>query len=96
MRHNSIEAVAAKPSGSAEQLKMRLDMTQLLNFIQSVESNPIVDGMLSAISSEDDQIMIDSQLIERGGLSRVTIQEGVLKAISGGVKAGMAAQGGDF
>jgi hypothetical protein len=92
----SIEAVAAKPSGSAEQLKMRLDMTQLLNFIQSVESNPIVDGMLSAISSEDDQIMIDSQLIERGGLSRVTIQEGVLKAISGGVKAGMAAQGGDF
>lgn len=93
---SSIEAVAAKPSGSAQQLRMRLDMTQLLNFIQSVESNPVVDGMLSAITSDDDQVMIDSQLIERGGISRITIQEGVLKALSGGVKAGMAAQGGDF
>jgi hypothetical protein len=35
-------------------------------------------------------------LIERGSVTRLTIQEGVLKAVSGGVQAGMAGQGGGF
>jgi hypothetical protein len=94
---SAIDGVAANPTSKAESVKMRLDLTQLLNFIQSIESNPVVDGMLSALSDDDDQIQIDSQVIERGAMNRLTIQEGVLKAISGGVKAGMAAQGGgDF
>jgi hypothetical protein len=93
---SAIDGVTANPTNKAESVKMRLDLTQLLNFIQSIESNPVVDGMLSALSDDDDQIQVDSQIIERGAMNRVTIQEGVLKAISGGVKAGMAAQGGDF
>ena len=93
---SAIEGVTAKPSSPADAIKMRLDMTQLLNFIQSIESNPVVDGMLSALTGEDDQIMVDNQLIERGAINRITIQEGVLKAISGGVNAGMAGRNGDF
>ena len=72
---------------------MRMDMSQLLNFVQTFESNPIVDGMLSALSSGDDMVMIDSKVVDRGSVARLTIQEGVLKAIAGGVKAGMAGQG---
>jgi hypothetical protein len=93
---SALDGVAAKPSAAADPIRMRLDMSQLLNFIQSIESNPVVDGMLSALSAGDDQIMIDSQVIDRGSVTRITIQEGVLKAISGGVTAGMAAQGGGF
>jgi hypothetical protein len=65
-----------------------------LNFVQTVDSNPVVDGMLSSLNGSDDMIMFDSQIIERGGVNRITIQDGVIKAAAGGVRAGMAAQGG--
>jgi len=92
----AIDGVVSNPTSAADSLKMRMSLSQLLNFIQSIEPNPVVDGMLSSLSSGDDQVMMDSQLIERGSVTRVTIQEGVLKAVSGGVQAGMAAQGGGF
>jgi hypothetical protein len=50
--------------------------------------------MLSSINSDEDAIMIDSQVVDRGGMNRITIEEGVLKAISGGVRAGMPGPGG--
>jgi hypothetical protein len=50
--------------------------------------------MLSSLNGSDDMIMFDSQIIERGGVNRITIQDGVIKAAAGGVRAGMAAQGG--
>jgi hypothetical protein len=92
----AIDGVASNPNTAASPARMRMDMSQLLNFVQTFESNPIVDGMLSALSSGDDMVMIDSKVVDRGSVARFTIQEGVLKAIAGGVKAGMAGQGGDF
>jgi hypothetical protein len=92
----ALDGVAATPSMKADPIQMRFDVAQLLSFIQSIEANPIVDGMLSSMGSGDDRVMIDSQLIDRGALARITVQEGVLKAIAGGVKAGMAAQQGGF
>jgi hypothetical protein len=92
----ALDGVAATPASAADSLKMRMSLSQLLNFIQSIEPNPIVDSMLSSLSSGDDQVMMDNQLIERGSVTRLTIQEGVLKAVSGGVQAGMAGQGGGF
>jgi hypothetical protein len=92
----AVDGVADTPASAADSLKMRMSLSQLLNFIQSIEPNPIVDSMLSSLSSGDDQVMMDNQLIERGSVTRLTIQEGVLKAVSGGVQAGMAGQGGGF
>jgi len=92
----ALDGVAATPSVAADPLQMRFDLSQLLNFIQSIESNPVVDGMLSAIGGGEDRVMIDSKMIDRGSIIRFTIQEGVLKAIAGGAKAGMAAQNGGF
>jgi hypothetical protein len=91
-----LDGVSSNSSAIANPMRMRLDVGQLLNFIQSIESNPVVDGMLNALSSGDDQIHIDTELIDRGSVTRITIQEGVLKAVSGGVQAGMAGQGGGF
>jgi len=54
----------------------------------------VVDGMLSSLNSGDDMIMFDSAIIDRGGVNRITIQDGVIKAAAGGVRAGMAGQGG--
>ncbi len=90
----ALDATASNKNVSGVPVRGRLSLTQLLNFIQSIESNPVVDGMLSSINSDEDAIMIDSQVVDRGGMNRITIEEGVLKAISGGVRAGMPGPGG--
>jgi hypothetical protein len=91
---SALDGIAAKPSSVATPLRMRLSLSQLLNFVQSIEPNPIVDGMLSSLNSGDDHVRIDSQMIERGSVTRLTIEEGVLKAVSSGAMAGAANRGG--
>jgi len=91
---SALDGIAAKPSSAATPLRMRLSLSQLLNFVQSIESNTIVDGMLSALGSGDDHVRIDTQMIERGSVTRITIEEGVLKAASSGAMAGAGNRGG--
>lgn len=93
---SAIDRAAAKPSGTAESIKMRLVLSQLLNYIQSIESTPISEAMLNAATPGNDRIMIDSTLISRGMVVRLSLEDGVLKAISAGVKAGQSANGGGF
>jgi hypothetical protein len=93
---SAIDRAAAKPSAPAEAFKMRLVLSQLLNYIQSIEATPISEAMLNAASaaSGNDRIMVDSTSIERGLIVRLSLEDGVLKAIAAGVKAGQA--GGGF
>ena len=75
---------------------MRLVLSQLLNYIQSIEASPVSEAMLNAVSAAvgNDRIMIDSTSIERGVIVRLSLEDGVMKAIAAGVKAGQA--GGGF
>ena len=91
---SAIDRGNAKPTAPAEMAKMRLGMAQLLQYIQSIEPTPISEAMLSAASGGNDSIMIDSQNIERGAVIRLSLEDGVMKAIAAGVKAGQA--GGGF
>jgi len=93
---SAIDRAAAKPSAPAEAFKMRLVLSQLLNYIQSIEASPISEAMLNAASAAvgNDRIMIDSASIERGVVVRLSLEDGVMKAIAAGVKAGQA--GGGF
>ncbi len=91
---SAIDRGNSKPTAPAEMVKMRLGMAQLLNYIQSIEPTPISEAMLSAASGGNDSIMIDSQNIERGAVIRLSLEDGVMKAIAAGVKAGQA--GGGF
>ena len=91
---SAIDRVASKPTGQAEMVKMRFGLTQLLNYIQSIEPTPVSEAMLSAATSGNDRVMIDSQSVERGAVVRLTLEDGVLKAIAAGVKVGQGAGGG--
>ena len=93
---SAIDRAVAKPSAPAEAFKMRLVLSQLLNFVQSVEATPISEAMLNAASAakDNDRIMVDSTSIERGLIVRLSLEDGVMKAIAAGVKAGQA--GGGF
>ena len=93
---SAIDRAAAKPSAPAEAFKMRLVLSQLLNYIQSIEASPVSEAMLNAVSAAvgNDRIMIDSTSIERGVIVRLSLEDGVMKAIAAGVKAGQT--GGGF
>lgn len=90
----ALDANASNKVNPGVPTRLRVSLSQILNFVQSIESNPVVDGMLSSLNGGDDMIMFDSQIIDRGGVNRITIQDGVIKAAAGGVRAGMAGQGG--
>ena len=92
----AIDRVASNPSGQAEMLKMRFALAQLLNYMQSIQSTPAAEAMLNSATASvgNDRIMIDSQSSERGAVVRLTLEDGVMKAIAAGVKAGNPGGGG--
>ncbi len=91
---SAIDRGSSKPSATAELIKMRLGLSQLLNYVQSIEPTPVSEAMLSAASAGNDRILVDSRSIERGIVVRLSLEDGVMKAIAAGVKAGQS--GGGF
>ena len=53
----ALDANATNKSIAAVPIRGRIDLSQLLSFIQSIESNPVVDGMLGALGNGDGMIM---------------------------------------
>ena len=90
----ALDANVSNKTAPGVPTRLRVSMSQILNFVQTIESNPVVDGMLSSLNGGDDMILFDSQIIDRGGVNRITIQDGVIKAAAGGARAAMANQGG--
>jgi len=85
---SAIDRSLAKPTAPAEMLKMRLVLSQLLNYIQRIEATPISEAMLNAAVAGNDRILVESQSMERGIIVRLSLEDGVMKAIAAGVKAG--------
>lgn len=85
---SAIDRSLAKPTAPAEMLKMRLVLSQLLNYIQKIEATPVSEAMLNAAVAGNDRILVESQSIERGIIVRLSLEDGVMKAIAAGVKAG--------
>jgi len=91
---SAIDRGNAKPTGPAEMVKMKLVLTQLLKYINDIQPTPISEAMLSAATADNDRILIDSQPMDRGVAVRLSVEDGVMKAIAAGVKAGQP--GGGF
>jgi len=87
---SAIDRAAIKPSMPAELVKMRLVFSKVLNFVQSIKATPISEAMLDAASAGSDRILIDSKTSDRGMVVRLSLEDGVVKAIAAGVKAGQS------
>ncbi len=85
---SAVDRSLAKPTAPAEMIKMRLVLSQLLNYIQKIEATPISEAMLNAAAAGNDRILVESQSMERGIIVRLSLEDGVMKAIAAGVKAG--------
>jgi hypothetical protein len=91
---SAIDRANAKPSEPSEMLDVRMSLSQLLNYIQSIEATPISEAMLSAATTGNDRLSVESRNMDRGYVVRLSLDDGVIKAISAGVKAGQNAGGG--
>jgi len=82
--------------GATLPLQASLSLTPVLKFISSVQPNPIAEMVSQEVAkaSGKDQIVITSKIVPNGSVGRLELEEGVLKAIGAGVKAGMQQFGG--
>jgi hypothetical protein len=69
--------------------ELRLSLRPALEFAVAAEQNQVVEAALAAVNAYDggDSISLTVAPIERGCVVRLEVEEGVLKAIGGAVKA---------
>ncbi len=73
----------------------RFQLLPILKFAQSIDDNDAVTAMINALSSSPDpgEIMVVSEPVEHGSKIRITVGEGLIKALGA---AGAAAQNAQF
>ncbi|MEZ6135481.1 MAG: hypothetical protein R3C53_11285 [Pirellulaceae bacterium] len=92
----AIEAMQAAPNAPATPFEGVIEFTDLLKFAQAVSPNPILDNVLQTIQEFDgkDKVEVIGSIIPRGGIYRLSIDEGVLRAAGTAAKMGSGGGGG--
>lgn len=67
-----------------------IKMTPILEFAQSIAPNPMLDNVIQTMSSysDKDKVEVNGSVIPRGGVYRLTIEEGVLRSIGSATRGG--------
>lgn len=67
-----------------------VQLEQLLRFAQSVSPNSMLDNVIETMSQHagKDKVMVNGSVIPRGGVYRLTLEEGVLRSIGSAAKGG--------
>lgn len=86
----ALDAMAAKPGAAATPMEAVVEFEQLLRFAQGVSPNPYLDNAISTISEYAgmDKIEVSGSVIPRGGVYRLSIDEGVMRSIGAAAKSG--------
>ncbi len=95
-----IESGKSDTGGSRPVGQVRFTLLPILQFAQSIESNDSLVAMIDALSrsSELGELMVVQDSIANGQASRITLSEGLLRAIGAAVQQAQQArmQGGQF
>jgi len=94
---SAIDRVAAKSTPVADSpFDMKIQLTPILQFMQTIKSDPVVEAMIDGASqsSGKDFVSASTRLVPHGVLGRLSIDEAVLKAIGSAVKAGQGGKRG--
>ncbi|MCA9193188.1 MAG: hypothetical protein KDB03_15555 [Planctomycetales bacterium] len=92
---SAIDRLGSNRGGKATPFHLAIEVGQILKFAQSIDSHPALDVAINAIVkyAGKDRVELTGSIIERGAVYRLSIDEGVLKAIGSAAKAG---NGGGF
>ncbi len=95
----TLDRVAAAPSAQGSPMNLQVELGSILSYVQTIQPSPIVDAMIQAAQNyaENDRLTIKTQLVPHGVVVRITVEEGILRAIGAAAKAGQGnRRGGGF
>ncbi len=86
----AIDAMKKNPSAVATPFEGTIELAKVLNFAQSISPNSMLDLVLDAVKQYEgkDKVLVNGNVIPRGAIYRMTIEEGVLRAAGAAGKAG--------
>lgn len=92
----AIDSMASARGVKATPFESVVKLEDLLRFAQSISPNSMLDNAVNTISqySGKDKVQIAGRTIERGGVYRLSIEEGVLRSIGATAKGGNGGGGG--
>lgn len=92
----ALDRIAGKPATQGSPVAVSIEVGPLLDYLQSVDPSPIVEAMIQGAQNyaDKDMLTIKSQLVPHGAVIRISIEEGVLRAIGAGAKAGQGTRRG--
>ncbi len=92
----AIDGMQAGNGVAATPFEGVLKLEQLLQFAQAVRPNPFVENAVRTIQqyAGKDKVQVMGSIIPRGGIYRLTVEEGVMRAVGAAAKAGANAGGG--
>jgi hypothetical protein len=95
---SALDRLGGQSSLPKRPMEMRIETLPIFQFAQSVSSNAITDAMTKAAqnASDSDMIVIDTRIHGNSFISRLAIEEGVLRAIGAAIKTGTNKQRGGF
>ena len=92
----AIDGMKKAPSVAATPLDGVIEVGQIVEYAQSVSPNSMLDLVLQSIKeyAGKDKVLVNGNVIPRGVVYRLSIDEGVLRAIGAAAKAGGQNNGG--
>ena len=92
----AIDAMKKAPSVAATPLEGVIEIGQIVEYAQSVSPNSMLDIVLQSIKdyAGKDKVLVNGNVIPRGVVYRLSIDEGVLRAAGAIAKAGGQNNGG--
>ena len=92
----AIDGMKKAPSAPATPLEGVIEVGQIVEYAQSVSPNSMLDIVLEAVKeyAGKDKVLVSGNIIPRGAVYRLSIDEGVLRAIGAAAKAGGQNNGG--
>ena len=87
-----VDASSNSQTAKVDPFKLTIALTPILEFADSIESNPIVSGLAQslAVSGGKDHVQVRTSAIDNGVTYRFLIEEGVLRLVGQGVQMGAA------
>jgi hypothetical protein len=91
----AIDQLASKKQVDVSPVYFVARMAGLLKFAQTVSPNPMLDNTINVLSqfSGRDTVTANATLVPRGMVTRLSIDEGVLRAAGTAAKSGRAQPG---
>jgi hypothetical protein len=83
-----IDQSAQQRDKSVRPLELVVSVLPILRFYKSMDNNPLVNSLLASLEqSASDRVTITNEAGSRSSVTRIEIQEGVIKAIGEGAKS---------